>query len=351
MRTDWRSVSIGPDAMLRDALAVIDRGRLGLALVVDSDRRLLGTVTDGDLRRAILRGLGLEARAAEIMTRQFTFVGPDESAAGVMEIMRFRSLRQIPVLDDHSRVAGVYLLDDLLGPVTRSNWVVVMAGGEGRRLRPLTFDTPKPMLRVGDRPLLENTMALLGVHGFRRVFLAINYLGEQIEAHFGNGRQFGVEIDYLREVSPLGTAGALSLLPSLPDVPVLVLNGDLLTEVDLTALMDYHEHSGCAVTQAVREYIVQIPYGVVQCEDGKVTAVEEKPVHRILVNAGIYVLAPQVFEVVPSGECSIVELLDLARSRGHLVAAFPVRERWHDIGYPDDYHRVRHGWMAEPEQS
>jgi dTDP-glucose pyrophosphorylase len=329
-------------------MLAIDRGRLGIALVVDADGRLLGTVTDGDLRRAILRGVALDAAIDRVMNRDFTAVGRDATVSSVLELMRVRSIRQIPVLDAGGCMIALYFLPDLVEPSTRPNWAVIMAGGEGRRLRPLTEETPKPMLPVGERPLLENTVALLVSHGFRHLFISIHHLGDQIQTHFGDGEKFGCHIAYLRERKPLGTAGALSLLPERPRDPLLVVNGDLLTDVNLSALMDYHVETGCAATQCVREYVFQIPFGVVRCEEGQVIGVEEKPLQRLLINAGIYVLSPALLKLVPvDHEISMPDLLAQARREGYRVAAFPIRERWIDIGRPEDYYWAHQNWTVE----
>ncbi len=350
MRTDWASCAVPADADLRAALGAIDRARMGLALVVDANSRLLGTITDGDMRRALLRGLTLDGVVRDVMNVHCSIASPADSVAAVLDVMQRKSIKQVPVVDADRTLLGVYFLPDLVGAVTRPNWAVIMAGGEGRRLRPLTAETPKPMLPVGDRPLLENTLALLVAHGFRHLFLAVNYLADQIEQHVGDGERFGCEVTYLRESQPLGTAGALSLLPSAPTSPLLVLNGDLLTDVDLSALMDYHGEAGCLATQCVREYVVQIPYGVVDCHHGEVARVQEKPVQRFLINAGIYVLAPAALGYLPRGvTCTMVELLDTARADGARVAAFPIRERWADIGQLEDYEHARRIWTnGEP---
>jgi dTDP-glucose pyrophosphorylase len=337
-------------ADLRVALAAIDRARMGLALVVDSGDRLLGTITDGDMRRALLRGLSLDACVVEVMNAGCATAGPSDSIATVLDVMQGRSIKLVPLVDESRVVQGVYFLPDLVGPVTRPNWAVIMAGGEGRRLWPLTAQRPKPMLPVGDRPLLENTLALLVAHGFRHIFISVNYLADQIEKHVGNGERFGCDVSYLREEEPLGTAGALSLLPSAPAAPMLVLNGDLLTDVDLSALMDYHQQAGLLATQCVREYVIQIPYGVVECRHGEVERIQEKPVERFLINAGIYVLAPRALGHLRAGPSTMVDLLDAARSSGERVAAFPIRERWTDIGQREDYERAQELW-TESETS
>jgi dTDP-glucose pyrophosphorylase len=328
-------------------MRAIDRGLLGILLVVDTNERLLGTVTDGDIRRAILKGASLDDAIASIMNAAFTAVAPDVTVLGVLELMRTRCIRQVPVLDSIGRVVDLHYLPDLVDQAPRPNWAVIMAGGEGRRLRPWTQTTPKPMLPVGDRPLLENLIELLVNHRFHRLFVSINYLGDQIVDHFGDGSRFGCDITYLQESKALGTAGALGLLPERPRDPLLVLNGDLLTDVNLSALMDYHADAGCSGTQCVLEYEVNIPFGVVKCQDGQVVEVEEKPRQTQLINAGIYVLSPSLLDLVPADQyLGMPELLSIARAGAHRVAAFPIRERWTDIGRPDDYIRVRQDWLA-----
>lgn len=348
MRSEWQPLSVPPEASLRDVMLTIDQGKLGIALVVDTNGRLVGTVTDGDLRRAFLHGVGLDAIVDLVMTRDFTAVSQDATAPGVLELMRIRSVKQVPVLDARGCIMGLYFLPDLVEASTRPNWAVIMAGGEGRRLRPLTAETPKPMLPVGNRPLLENTVSLLVSHGFRHLFLSICYLGDQIESHFGDGSQFGCHIAYLREKKPLGTAGALTLLPERPCDPLLVANGDLLTDVNLSALMDYHTETGSAATQCVLEYVYQIPFGVVHCEEGRVIDTEERPLRRLLINAGIYVLSRDLLDLIPvDQEFTMPDCLAKARRDGYRVVAFPIRERWTDIGRPEDYDRARNNWTIQ----
>jgi len=351
MRTALTPLLVSPLASLRQAMQAVDDGRVGIALVIDASQRLLGTVTDGDLRRAVLRGVDLEASVDSIMNLRFTGVKVDATPAAVLDLMRVRSIRQVPVVDDEGLLQGLFCLSDLTQEQWRPNWAVVMAGGEGRRLRPLTDTTPKPMLPLGERPLLESLIRLLVSHRFRDVFISINYLGEQIQNYFGDGDALGCRIRYLRETKPLGTAGALSLLPERPTDPLLVINGDLATNVDLTALMDYHLQAACLGTQCVREYVHNVPFGVVRCDGDQVVGLEEKPTYRRLINAGIYVLSPSLLDLVPPDrEFTMPELLAGAHRSGYPVAAFPIRERWVDIGRLDAYESVRHQW-TESEAS
>ncbi len=324
-------------------MTIIDRGSEEIALVVDSQGCLIGTVTDGDIRRAILRGVGLESRVTEVMNPHCTVVGAEVSPKEVLTLMRARSLKQIPVTAPDGRLFGLHVWRDLVEPIVeRPNWAVVMAGGEGQRLRPLTENLPKPMLQVGREPVLERIVVQLVAHGFHRIFLSVNYLGEKIEEYFADGRRFGCSIGYLREARPLGTVGALSLLPGRPDCALLVANGDLVTELNFSALMDYHTQQGHDATLCVREFSYQVPYGVVNLNRYRVVDMQEKPVQRFLINAGIYVLEAGLLGMIPpSVEYHMPKLLELASAAGKVVGAFPIREEWLDIGRLEDYELAR----------
>lgn len=332
-------LTIGPQTSLREVMAVIDQGAVEIALVVDGEGRLVATVTDGDVRRAILRGLALEAPVAEVSNRQFTAVGPDAASKEVLTLMLARSIKQVPVLSSDGQVLGLHVLPDLIGGVSeRSQWAVVMAGGEGQRMRPLTENVPKPMLRVGNQLILGRIITQLVAYGFRRIFLSINYLGFKIEEHFGDGRRFGCTIEYLRESRPLGTAGALSLLPEYPTDSLLVTNGDLVTELNFSALMDYHVQQKHTATLCVREFNYQVPFGVVKVNKYRVASMEEKPLQRFLINAGIYVLEPELLSLIPRDtQYHMPNLLETASAAGKIVGAFPIREYWLDIGRLEDY--------------
>ena len=350
MRTDWRSIRVHPHASMLQTMAVVSDGRLGIVLVVDEDDRLQGTVTDGDMRRAILRQVGLDAPVSSVMERRFTAVTPDVEPQAVLMMMHTRSIKQVPVCDAEGRVVGLYVMEDFIEPTTRPNWAIIMAGGKGRRLWPLTAYVPKPMLPVGNRPILEVIVAQLVSHGFRRIFISINYMGDQIVKHFDDGRRFGCSIEYLREDEPLGTGGALSLLPERPEHPLLVTNGDLLTNIDLSELMDYHQAHGAVATLCAREFTYEVPYGVVRCEDDRVLALEEKPVYRQLINAGIYVLDPCLLDYVPTGQFyPLTNLIEEACARGLDVKAFFIQEEWMDIGHLEDYEQARSGGLGEAE--
>lgn len=331
---------------LREVIAVIDRGAAQLALVIDSHQRLLGTVTDGDIRRGLLRGLSLDAPVENVMQRHFRSLPASAGETDALELMRRNGLHQVPALDEKGRVSRLYLLEELLRPQGRPNTVVLMAGGKGERLRPLTADCPKPMLPVGGKPMLEIILQQCVDAGFNRFFLSVNYLKQQIIDHFGDGSRWGVSVEYLEENNPLGTGGALSLLPQIPDHPLLVMNGDVLTRVDFKQLMNFHQEHAAEATMCVREYVTQIPYGVVQIDGTSVVGLQEKPALSHYVNAGIYVLNPSVLSLLqPGSACDMPALLERAKAEGGQIAAFPIHEYWLDIGHPDTLRRAQGEWQ------
>lgn len=334
---------MAPDRSLRDVIACIDQNARGIALIVDDGRRLIGTITDGDVRRAILAGTSLDApihallagRSASPLTAQ-----RGEPDADLIHFMNRHSIRHLPLLDGDGRVADIALLGDLVKEYDLPLTAVVMAGGKGTRLHPLTETVPKPMLPVGDRPLLELIVEQLRTAGVRRLNLTTHYKKEIITEHFGDGRDFGMDIHYVDEEQPLGTAGALSLLPPR-DEPLLVMNGDILCGVDFRALYDFHREQGADMTIAVREHEFQIPYGVVESEGARVRDLVEKPVLRHFVNAGIYLLNPELCALVPSGRrYDMPDLIRRLLDEGRPVVSFPVREYWLDIGQHADYERA-----------
>lgn len=337
----WESTLISPDTSLRDALSAIDRAGAQIALVVDERRRLLGTLSDGDVRRSLLRGRSLADKVAAVMHTQPKVANGQDDPAAILDLMRRMGLHQIPVVDDAGTVVGLKVLDDYLQPAVRDQWVVVMAGGLGRRLEELTRDTPKPMLKVGSRPLLETIVRSYAEQGFRRFYFAVNYKAEQIEAHFGDGKALGVDIQYLREKERMGTAGALSLLPEMPTLPIVVTNGDLLTKEDYGRMVDDHVRSGAAATMAVRDFEMQVPFGVVRERAGRIESIEEKPVQRFVISAGMYVLSPEALAAVPKGRFyDMPSLFDALLAKGSHTRCHQVEGYWIDVGRMPDYHRA-----------
>lgn len=338
----WEQTLIGPESTLRDALDVIDKAGTQIALVVDADRHLLGTLSDGDMRRALLRGVSLGDRVETAMHRNPAVAIHDEDLQAVVAQIRRLGLHHMPRVDSDNRVVGLTLLDDVMLVPPRDNWVVIMAGGLGTRLAELTRDTPKPMLKVGSRPLLETIVRGYADQGFRRFYFAVNYKSEQIEAHFGDGSSLGIEVRYLREQQRMGTAGALSLLPERPTLPFIVTNADLLTKEDHCGMVDLHAASGADATMGVRPYEMQVPFGVVQEREGRIMGIEEKPTQVFTVSAGMYVLSPQVLDLVPRGQFfDMPSLFDLMMREGLHTRSHRVDGYWLDIGQLPDYERAK----------
>lgn len=338
---NWKEALIGPDIPLRDALEVINRLGSQMVVVVGCDGQLLGTLSDGDARRALLRGLDLGSPVEQAMHRQPITGRQTDDRQTRLAIMRRKGFHQLPIIDANSVVTGLETIDDFLAVPARDEWVVIMAGGLGTRLKELTRDTPKPMLPVGSRPLLETIVQRFCDQGFRRFYFAVNYKAEQIEDHFGDGSRLGIEAHYLREKERLGTAGALRLLPELPTLPVVVTNADLLTNENFARMVDHHIALGADATMGVRDYEMQVPFGVVCERDGVIHAIEEKPLQRFSVSAGMYVLSPSTIELVPRNQrFDMPSLFDLLVSLGRKACSYRVDGYWLDIGRLPDYERA-----------
>jgi dTDP-glucose pyrophosphorylase len=328
---------------LRDALLALERGAVGIALALDGDGRLVGTLTDGDIRRALLAGVPLDASLAPHMQRNFTAVGPETSRAEVLDLMQARIIEQIPILDARGRLHGLHVIHQLLGAIDRPNWAVIMAGGLGTRLRPLTEHLPKPMLKVAGRPILERLVLHLVGFGIKRIFLAVHYLAQMIEDHFGDGSKFGCRIEYLREQQPLGTGGALSLLPGPSADPVVVLNGDLITQVHIGEMLAAHLRGNAVATIGVRRYFHQVPFGCVEVEGTRLLRLEEKPTLERLINAGVYVLSPEAVASAPPPPFTLPALLEGYLRRGEFLQVFEIADDWLDVGEHDYLRQAREG--------
>ncbi len=334
-------IAIRTDSTIRQALEAIQRGACGIALVLDDGRRLLGVMTDGDVRRAVLAGAALADEVAPYIVKTFTAVSPAAGRSEVLDLMRARSLSQIPIVDAAGRLAGLHLLREIIGAVPRPNWAVVMAGGRGQRLRPLTDSIPKPMVKIAGRPILERIVLHLVGFGIRRIFISVNYLSEIIEQFFGDGSAYGCRIEYLRESKPLGTGGSLSLLPQTPEHPLLVLNGDLLTEFDLGKMIAFHQDGNYAATVGVHEYVQTVPLGVLDIADNRITGFREKPSFAYTTNAGIYLLDPGLLARIPKDEAyTVPALVEDCLGRGEAVGAFRIEDEWLDIGRPQELGRA-----------
>ncbi|QHW32612.1 CBS domain-containing protein [Paenibacillus rhizovicinus] len=334
-------IFVSPTASIIEALQIIDRGSVQIALVVDEEQRLLGTITDGDVRRGILRGISLESPLSLVMNREPRTAKLDMDRDMILSVMQYLNLRQFPVLDEAGRVIRLELIDELLQRNNRDNWVVLMAGGLGTRLGELTKDCPKPLLRVGTKPILEIILESFISNGFHRFFISVNYKAEMIKDYFGDGSKWGVEICYIHEGKRLGTAGALRLLQEVPSHPIIVMNGDLLTKVNFRQLVDFHVETNAKATMCVREYEFQIPYGVVQAEGHCLRKIEEKPTQKFFVNGGIYVIDQELMQMIPKDSFyDMPTLFDEAIGRELNTSVFPIREYWIDIGRMDDFERA-----------
>lgn len=334
-------MTVAPDTPILKTLEIIDKGARQIALVVDENDRLLGTVTDGDIRRGLLKGKSLHDPVSDVMNAYPIVASPYDTKEDILALMKLRQLHQIPVVDEDGRILRVEILDDLLRPAKRDNIVVLMAGGLGTRLRPLTHECPKPLLKVGNKPILETILLNFIEHGFYRFYLSVNYKADMIKEYFGDGSRWNVEIRYLHEEKSLGTAGALSLLPEVPDAPFFVMNGDLLTKVNFGQLLDFHRTHRAYATMCVREYDHQVPYGVVRLNRHQLLGIEEKPVQRFFVNAGIYVLEPDTLSLIPENDFfDMPSLFELLVQQEKQTIAFPIREYWLDIGRLADFERA-----------
>ncbi len=332
-----------PEDSLLTAMRVIDRGRIKLSFVTDARGLVLGTLSDGDVRRAILRGVPLDAEGGvgRAMNPNFKSIGAGVGRTEVLDLMRAFRVSQLPVLDAGGKMTGVHLLEELLGAVERPNGAVIMAGGRGTRLRPLTEHVPKPMLLVAGRPILERIVLHLVGYGIRDIFLSVNYLGEMIEHHFGDGSAFGCRIRYLREKKPLGTGGPVSLLPRL-EHPILVMNGDLVTQARIDEVLDFHARGRFVATLCVRPHQNEIPFGVADVEGDRLVRLREKPTQEMLANAGIYVLSPGAARMVPKNEeYPITRLFETCLAKKLAVGAHVLQEDWVDVGRHDEFRRAR----------
>ncbi len=338
----WKNCCIPKDMSIIETLRVIDKAALQLALVVSKRKQLLGVVTDGDIRRGLLKGHELSDSVAEVMNTSPVVAHINQEKHYIASIMRKYALRHIPVLNDSSELVNLYTLEDVLYKKQRDNLVVLMAGGLGTRLRPLTDKIPKPLLKVGNKPILEIIIDNFIDSGFHRFLLSVNYKSEMIEDYFGDGTKFGVEISYIHEKKRMGTAGALYFLPEELRDPVVVMNGDLLTKVDFGEFVDFHTGTKAIATMGVREHSYQIPYGVIDYDGDKIVRIREKPIQAHLINAGMYVLSPKAVDYVREEKfLDMPDLFNQLIEMDEMTTVYPIREYWMDIGRLDDFEQAQ----------
>ena len=340
---DWKSVVLKPEATIRDAMRTIDEAALRIGLVCDEKHRLLGTITDGDIRRGLLAATDMCDPVTKVMNKKPTVVKPTDTRQQRLDIMDKYDLLSLPIVDDNNCLIGLETLHQVLQPKKQDNPVFIMAGGFGTRLRPLTDHCPKPMLHVGDKPMLEHLINQFINLGFHDFYISTHYMPEQIREHFGDGSKWNVSITYVYEDSPLGTGGALGLLPkSLPKLPLIMMNGDVLTKVDFKRLLDHHQNNGFDATMCVREIEHQISFGVVESQDNLITAMVEKPTYRYRINTGIYVLSPEcVASVKPNIRIDLPTLLAQRMEEKEKVGIYTSYDYWLDIGQMADYQKAQ----------
>jgi dTDP-glucose pyrophosphorylase len=346
---DWNRLSVRPEALIKDVINVLNETAMQVVLVTGQNSELLGTITDGDIRRGFLKGIGLDGKAESIMNKKPKCAGPADSIEKNRKLMQKFHLRHLPVLDENQKMVNLQILDETNDPKIRNNKVVLMAGGLGTRLSPLTDDCPKPLLSVGSgKPMLELIMENTLRFGLKNISISVNYKAEMIESHFGDGSKWGASIDYIREKAQLGTAGALGLISDRPTHPLIVMNGDVLTKVNLDQLLDFHQEQKATLTMGIREYDFQVPFGVVTLKDNHVKAIEEKPVHKFFVNAGIYIINPEVLDHIPKNQhLDMPDLVDILIKNDERVAAFPLREYWIDVGHHSDLEKAQDDFVGE----
>jgi dTDP-glucose pyrophosphorylase len=338
---NWKDILIPPHTTIMQTMKIVDETTLQFAVVVDSYMHILGTVTDGDIRRGLLKGLPMDTPIQEVMNRFPVYEKKGKDVLYYKELMQKLKLKQLPIVNQEKQIQHIFFIDDVEETLKKENIVILMAGGLGTRLRPLTDHVPKPMLKVGDKPILETIIDSFKVLGFSNFILSVNYKKEMIKDYFQDGSHLGVNISYIEETKRLGTAGALSLLIDQPQHPFFVMNGDLLTKINFEQLLDFHKETNSMATMCVREYEYQIPFGVIETDNHRLLSIEEKPVHKSFVNAGIYVLNPEMLEFIPNNEFyDMPELFKTLMNEKQEVSVFPLREYWLDIGKMDDYKKA-----------
>lgn len=334
----WEKAKLNQNSTIREAIYNLDQSALQIILVVDSHQVLVGIITDGDIRRGLLRGLDMDSPITSVINSNPFVVEPTVHKDNALQIMRTHLIHALPIIDQEKRIVGLHLLEDILALPERSNIIIIMAGGKGSRLYPHTQNCPKPLLPVRGKPILEHIIEHARAEGFSRFILSVHYLAEMIEEYFRDGSRWQVQIEYIREKKPLGTAGAISLLSSVPNTCFLVTNGDILASIRYDEMLDYHQKQNAQATMAVRLYEWQNPFGVVHTEGIDITGFEEKPISRSYINAGIYILEPKALDVLEINQhCDMPTLFERLKNRGDKTIVYPIYESWLDVGRPSDY--------------
>ena len=336
---DWKKIILNQSLTMKEAIQVLNDEALRIVLVVDDNQKLVGTITDGDIRRGLLRYLKMDAVLSEFMFSKPIVASATDDRDQIILKMQELDLLQMPIVDEYGKVVELKILHHLLTKKQYDNPIFLMAGGFGRRLRPLTEHTPKPMLSVGSKPILETILTQFIDAGFHNFYISINYKAEIIQEYFGDGSDWGISINYIHEEKPLGTAGSLGLLPKdSSGLPIVMMNGDLLTKIDFQGLLFFHKENGGDATICVREYDFQVPYGVIQAEGHRITSIVEKPFNKFFVNAGIYVLNQNILDTIDGNHyLDMPQLLSEKINNNRQINMFPLHEYWLDIGQVEQY--------------
>jgi dTDP-glucose pyrophosphorylase len=336
-----KNITLQSTSTIKQALEIISKGAMKIAIIVDSKDKVIGTITDGDIRYGLLRGYTLEDNIENLYSKTPTLASVNDTKENIIQKAISKKLYQIPIVDNNGKLVTVEDLATLLKTTNKSNRVILMAGGLGTRLKPLTNDTPKPLLKVGNKPILETIINNFVKYGFVNITISVNYKSNMIKQYFQDGKKFGANIDYIEENKQLGTAGALSLIQNKPTEPFFVMNADLLTDVNFSSVLDFHILENAIATMCVREYDFQVPYGVIELNDSKITSIKEKPIYNFFVNAGIYVLSPKIFEYIPTNQFyDMPTLFDTLLKMDKKAISFPIHEYWMDIGQIEEYNKA-----------
>ena len=339
----WQDSTLDENDNMESAIKNLNEESTRIILVVNKSMNLLGTITDGDVRRAILEDKSMSTPLSEFMNLEPTIASVSEDRESILKLMKDKDLLQIPILNSENQLVGLETIHHLIEDKKYPNPVFLMAGGFGRRLAPLTNDMPKPLLKVGSKPILETILNKFIEAGFSNFYISTHFMAEKIREFFGNGDKWGVSIKYVHEETPIGTGGALSLLPKDKiKLPIIMMNGDLLSKVNFSELLRYHNKKGGEATMCVSEYEYQVPYGVVKQKDHKLIKIDEKPSHNFFINAGIYVIEPSVLSNIKNNQfLDMPSLLEDLVERDGQVNIFPIHEYWLDVGHPADFSKAK----------
>ena len=330
-------VKILPDSSIKQALKTLSKSSLQILLVVNKKGILLGTLNDGDIRRGFLKGLNINSSIKSIYFKRPTIAKKNDNKNKLLKIALSKKIYQIPVVDNKHKAIGIYIIDELITSKNKSNLVVIMAGGKGMRLRPLTKNIPKPMLKVGNKPILQNLIEKFRENGYENFILSVNYKSKIIKDYFGDGTELGVSIKYIEEKIRMGTAGSLSLLKTKLNEPFFVINGDLMINLDFKKMMDFHCENNSIATMCVRQHSINSSYGVVNLKNENIVSIEEKPKQKYFINAGIYILDPKCTSIIPKKFYDMPTLFNKIIAKKYKAISFPLNEKWIDIGKRDDY--------------